>query len=211
MGNFHSVNFAVDGISGDRFPFVNGNSTTVDTGSCTSQMLYMFAQNTSSFQGNINQDPYNTGQTSTIRCEDDMKALTILATVTSCVALLLLIIFSIVAVVSGKTDMKRSNKAGVNAVMSAVLFVLSIPALGGCWSFVTRKATYDMGPVDYVGFWILYFIFVGPVLCAWPCALMCGAHNEGGDHWQAPMPDGTAATAVPSMHKGEMHKGENQA
>ena len=85
--------------------------------------------------------------------------------VTSCLAFLLLIIFGIIAFVSANKEMKRSNKPVANAVMSAVLLVLSIPALAGCWSFLTRTATYDIGPADQAGFWILYLIFVLPVLC----------------------------------------------
>lgn len=139
-------------------------------------MLYMASQGTSSWQGNWD------AETSTIRCEDDMSTLTILATVTSCLAFLLLIIFGIMAFVSANKEMKRSNKPVANAVMSAVLLVLSIPALAGCWSFLTRTATYDIGPADQAGFWILYLIFVLPVLCSWPCVAMCGSNEADRCH-----------------------------
>jgi len=97
--------------------------------------------------------------------------------VTSCLAFLLLIIFGIMAFVSANKEMKQSNKPLLNAAMSAALLGCSIPALAGCWSFLTRTATYEIGPADQVGFWILYLIFAGPVLCSWPC-IACMAVKE---------------------------------
>jgi len=190
-GNFHSNNFKVNGLNGDRFVngVFNGTNTTVDTGSCTSQMLYMASQGTSSWQGNTRWDKETT---STIRCEDDMSALTVLATVTSCLGFLLLIIFGIMAFVSANKKMDQSNKPLLHAVMAAALLGCSIPALAGCWSFLTRTATYEIGPADQVGFWILYLIFAGPVLCSWPCVAMCGGGNEA-DHCQDNYQTSTAA------------------
>jgi hypothetical protein len=112
-----------------------------------------------------------------------MRVVVWLSTVTICIAFVLAVIFGVAACIKHNSGSKIYL---VNAIMSAVLLVCCIPPVAGSWSFVTRKSTYDIGPGDYIGFWILYFIFVIPVLLAWPCVLCCcmrpGASRQDPGH-----------------------------
>lgn len=176
-----------------RGSFSSSCFSNTDTKSCTAQMLAMYRHlngDSSQYDGTCPQ-----GQSATIECSDNMQWIIWLATVTMIIAFILLVTFGVLCIIQPKPVSKSIT---VNGTMAAVLLISTIPAVAGCWSFANRSDTYDIGPADQVGFFILYFIFVIPALIAWAIALCCCMNSSTGDGHPAQPPAAVAYVAYPT-------------
>merc|ERR1712086_924621 len=147
--------------------------TNTDTGSCTDQMMALHEYTASSSTARYNPANCNEDFRARMECSDNMEWIVWISTCTMIAAALAAAFFCLLCLM-GHHDKYKSRVIG-----SIVLVVMTVPAVAGCWSFVTRKSTYDIGPGDQAGFYILYFMFVGPALLSW-AVLMCKHHGHGG-------------------------------